>query len=203
MHRPVQCLRRQKSRGHYCKIKILHQHRLTFPSWVPVPKAKISEKPGFVSSFSAFHPALFLRICQKVEDSCWRANTWSDVKNKEARHHRGHLSTGCLVLLVLCFSLFCAPGHSLVKAVGSQLACTPPGTIQYRCYLCTCLSSSNCFVFVKEFPVWVRILESYSLFLSYYYDFCFLVICSLSCNVEMNVLEDREKGNGKMNLIIL
>ena len=49
---------------HYFRIKILYQHRLTFPTWVPAPAATISanlqEKLCLTGAFGTF--GAFLRI---------------------------------------------------------------------------------------------------------------------------------------------
>lgn len=58
---------------HYFRIKILHQHRLTFPTCVPAPAATVSanlqETVGLTGAFSAFRG--FLRISQDIEGGFW------------------------------------------------------------------------------------------------------------------------------------
>lgn len=128
MNRLMGCLWRKRISGeHYFKIKVLHQHVLTFLTCVPASAAKVSanlwEKSGFTGAFNAFCGSL--RIDWKAEGAlCWAAYLiWN--KTQRSWIHRGDLAAGCLVLLVCFFVLFVLRAAIMVKTTSFELARTP------------------------------------------------------------------------------
>lgn len=152
---------------HYFKIKILQQHRLTFPTCIPALAGKIPtnllEKLGFSGAFNAFlfGPG-FWEFTRKSREHSGEQPIRSEIKKKKNQETKefsftgGSLAAGCFVFQFASF-------FSLMPSVLSQLWLEQPalswhagqlGITQHHLNLCTCWSRSKCF-FVKEFPIWV------------------------------------------------
>lgn len=96
---------------HYFKIKILQQHRLTFPTCIPALAGKIPtnllEKLGFSGAFNAFlfGPG-FWEFTRKSREHSGEQPIRSEIKKKQTKKQRSSVSQGGVWLLAaLSFSL--------------------------------------------------------------------------------------------------